>query len=211
MPEPHFEIFDPKRLVVFRSLAKLLKRGWFLTGGTALALQIGHRKSFDFDFSLPNEVDANLLFVLNERLTGYKIRPVVNTMQELSVILDEEIKLSFFKFPFRPLHEPIAVVDLEVYSCEDLASNKAYVIGRRGEWKDYVDLYFLMIEGGIPIGQIVRETKERFGGNFDEKLFWEQLVYWKDLPDFKIEYVNDAVAEGKIQRYFEGLARNKFS
>jgi len=44
----------------------------------------------------------------------------------------------------------------------DLASNKVHTIGRRGEWKDYVDLFFLLKQGRLNIQRMIKETEKRF-------------------------------------------------
>ena len=100
---------------------------------------------------------------------------------------------------------------IKLFSLSDLASNKAYVTGRRGEWKDYVDLYFLLKKAGLHLDSVINETKQRFGGNFDEKLFWGQLIYWDDLKDFKVEYIGKPVAKEIIQKYFKNITLKKFS
>ena len=57
---------------------------------------------------------------------------------------------------------------------------KAYALGRRAKWKDYVDLYFIMKKYG-GIAKIVSKAKQIFDSEFNEKLFRSQLVYFKDI------------------------------
>jgi len=207
MSSLHFEVLDSKRLKVFHALAKLTKRG-LLGGGTALALYVGHRRSHDFDIFLKTPIEQGLLNKINKILPKFDIRPSVDTPNELSIFLDNQIKLTFLHFPFLPLYKPTSTISISLYSIPDLASNKVYVIGRRGEWKDYVDLYFLLRKG-LAIDKIITEAKKRFTGNFDERIFWEQLVYWKDLRSFKVEYIKETVAKEEIQKYFEEITNNK--
>ncbi|MBU1200278.1 nucleotidyl transferase AbiEii/AbiGii toxin family protein [Patescibacteria group bacterium] len=206
----HLDILDKKRLQVFQQLQEVCQKNWILGGGTAIALQLNHRKSYDFDIFLPHEVPTNLLTTINQAFTSYKIRPTIDTKQELSLLLTEQIKLTFFCFPFPHLHPPIKSNSINLFSLTDLASNKAYVIGRRGEWKDYVDLYFCLLGKHVNIYTILKETEQRFKGNFDKKLFWEQLVYYQDLKDFKIDYVGKTTSKNTIQNYFEDLTKTKF-
>ncbi len=196
---------DKKRLEIFHRLKEFSNDG-VLAGGTALALQIGHRRSYDFDILMPAPLPKILLARL-KKLGKFNIRPTVDTTNELTVFLDEKVKLTFLYFPFPPLHLPIRTDSINLYGLADISSNKAYTIGRRGEWKDYVDLYFLL-QKGLNIRKIVEETKSRFGGSFDEKLFWEQLVYWGDLKDFKIDFVGEETKKVKIQEYFTHLVKS---
>ena len=57
---------------------------------------------------------------------------------------------------------------------------KAYALGRRSKWKDYVDLYFLL-NGHFTIEDISRRATEIFGDLYSEKLFRSQLCYFDDV------------------------------
>ncbi len=211
MSKLYIDILDKNRQSLFKNLSKLVDDKWLLGGGTALALQIGHRKSYDFDIFLPTDVPQELLTKINQQLHKYKVRPVVDIPNELSILLDEKVKITFLKFPFPPLHKSPVAQSMKLFSLSDLASNKAYVIGRRGEWKDYVDLYFLLKKSNLHLNTVVKETEQRFGSNFSKKLFWEQLIYWNDLKDFKIEYIGKPVTKESIQQYFKKITLEKFS
>ena len=202
----HKEILDEKRQVVFSLLEKNFPT-FVLGGGTAIALQIKHRKSYDFDFFLIEPVPKKLLSKINELFSTYQVRPVVDNSDELSLLLDEEIKLSFIYFPFPALHDCVGEGTMKLFDLRDLASNKAYAIGRRGVWRDYVDVFFLL-KSGLKIDEIITETKKRFGGNFDEKLFLEQLVYFADLGTFEVDWFGEKVSQAEIENFFVQLVRD---
>jgi hypothetical protein len=61
-----------------------------------------------------------------------------------------------------------------------LAAMKAFALGGRAKWKDYVDLYFLLMDH-IGLQQIIDKAKSIFGTSFTEKLFREQLSFFKDM------------------------------
>ena len=125
------EILDRKRQQIFYSFRKVLAKA-VLIGGTALALQIKHRRSFDFDLITKKPIEKNLLPRLNRVFSSDTIIPQVDS-------------------PF-----------VNLYSLYDLASNKVHAIGRRGEWKDYVDLFFLLKQGRLNIQRMIKETEKRF-------------------------------------------------
>jgi hypothetical protein len=75
-----------------------------------------------------------------------------------------------------------------------LAAMKAYALGRRAKWKDYVDLYFV-INKYHSIDKIVKRAEEIFKGEFNGRVFREAISYFKDvnyseevefLPGFKV-------------------------
>ena len=66
---------------------------------------------------------------------------------------------------------------------------KAYALGRRAKWKDYVDLYFL-IKYHYSIKEISEKASEIYGDLFSEKLFRGQLNYFKGINyDEQVEYM----------------------
>lgn len=73
----------------------------------------------------------------------------------------------------------------------EIAVNKAYTIGQRGTWRDYVDLFFLLKGSYVTLDQVIKESEKRFTFEFNTKLFLQQMVYTKDINDFKIEYLKE--------------------
>jgi len=62
----------------------------------------------------------------------------------------------------------------------DIAATKAYALNRRGSFKDYVDLYFIL-KSGISLEKIIKNAYAIYGDLFSEKLFLSQLLYTKDI------------------------------
>ncbi|MDO8551997.1 MAG: hypothetical protein Q7S01_00530 [bacterium] len=57
---------------------------------------------------------------------------------------------------------------------------KAFALGQRSKWKDYVDMYFIL-RGFHSIEEISKKGEELFGGEFNAKLFRQQLSYFDDI------------------------------
>lgn len=196
----HTELLDPERKKVFKKLKPFSDIGT-LGGGTALMLQLNHRKSYDFDILTPNPTKRGLLLRAQKEF-GRDIKPLVDTSDELTFLTPKNVKVSFVSFPFPPLHSPLPTQWIELFHLKDLASNKAYVVGRRGEYRDYVDLFFLL-QAGIKPETIIREARKRFGGAFSPRLFLEQLVYFGDLKDFTVEFVGKSYTPKQILNFFK--------
>ena len=93
-----YDILDKKRLAVLPLLAAY-KKDFYLAGGTALALQLGHRDSVDFDFFSTNEFDTSALFQETRNVfKGHSLTKIQEEKNTLTVLIDEDIKLSFFTF-----------------------------------------------------------------------------------------------------------------
>lgn len=57
---------------------------------------------------------------------------------------------------------------------------KAYALGHRAKWKDYVDMYFIL-KKYYSLSKIVQRSKQIFYADFNEKIFRAQLAYFKDI------------------------------
>ena len=78
---------------------------------------------------------------------------------------------------------------------------KAFALGRRAKWKDYVDLFFIL-KNHYTIEEICRETESNFGSQFSGKLFREQLAFHKDIDYSEpIDYLVPAVPEAEIKDF----------
>lgn len=189
MSKLHYDILDEKRQLIF-SILRGLPRGGVLGGGTALALLLGHRRSYDFDIFYSNPIPKSFLLKL-KTLFGKRLSAVViDTRDELTVTLDNELKLTLLYFPFEPLYRVKRFADsLTMFDARDLVSNKAYAIGRRGTWRDYADMH-AWIHVGHTLASVIRDAQRRFDGAFSSRLFLEQLVYTKDLGPFIVDFLD---------------------
>lgn len=188
----HYEILDSQKIKILDDLAKLSKN-FVLSGGTALALQINHRKSFDLDFFSQKEIPSNLLGKLKNLLKVTTV--LVNSPDELSIMVLPEIKISFIYYPFSSNQDLVTIKDnLRIFSVPILAAQKAYTIGRRGTYRDYFDIYAILKDKYLTLEKIIKRAQEIYGEIFNPKLFLEQLVYFDDLTNFEIIPVESSAA-----------------
>ncbi len=139
-----YHILDKNRLQII-SKFKNFKKDFYLAGGTALALQIGHRDSIDFDFFTEKDIDQKKLFAeIKQIFKKSKILKVQEEKNTLTVILDEKIKLSFFTYKYKLIKKLIQTESLNLASIEDIACMKLAAITSRAVNKDYIDLYFIL-------------------------------------------------------------------
>lgn len=194
-------ILDHHGLKVLTRLRKsTLIADFYLAGGTGLALQLGHRKSLDLDFfqrsTAPEIRVANIQSELEDLFGPYRVIPVARQAEQ-SIWNLEGINTAFLAYPF-PLLYPLVrgeslYPELEgvvLASPKEIALMKAYAIGRRPVFRDYVDLFYLLERQHTTIEEIVREGQRKFAwqgeGLFNPRLFLEQLVYTEDLEDKEV-------------------------
>lgn len=200
MSKIHLEIFDKDRLELFKKL-KTFKKFGVLAGGTAIALQIKHRKSYDFDVFTKTRISDNLRQMVRKTL-GYSSQIIKDSTNQLDIITPKSIKVTFLRHPYPPLHPLLDTGSIKLFDLHDLASNKAYTIGRRGTWRDYVDIFFLLKEKHATLDSVTKEANKRFGAEFNQRLFLEQLVYTNDIADFGVDFLQEKYEPNEIVKYF---------
>jgi len=209
MSSIHLELLDKKRRKTFKGL-KIFDEEGTLAGGTALALQIKHRLSFDFDIFLYREIKRKDFLKLEEAF-GVK-RTETNTSDQLTVTTRDGINVTLVRYYHSPLFEKVRTSSLPLYSVKDIAADKAFTIGRRAVWRDYVDLFFILKQNHSNIFELANLAESKFGAEFNPKLFLEQLVFFKDLQISKIDFVEKDYSPKEIQTFLEeqaGLFKTK--
>lgn len=190
-------------------LIKEFKREFYLVGGTAIALQLGHRQSIDFDLFKKTKINKKKI---SDKISsfGFDFKLIYTESNQLHLLVNG-VKLTFFEYGFDVQHKLKFNNIITLAELSDLAAMKAYALGRRAKWKDYVDLYFIFNKG-ITIDIVTKKASEIFGDLFSSKIFKQQLCYFKDI-DYTEEviYMNDnEVADKEIRNYLTELALEKF-
>ena len=181
----HKEIFSKEQIELL-DLVKVFSRNFYLVGGTAIALQLGHRRSIDFDLFTEKSLRPKLLLEKIQKDKAKIQKVFVRTETELTLVVNS-VKMTFYNFPFRMPVQIKFEKYISIPPLLDLAAMKAFALGGRGKWKDYVDLYCLLSEH-FSLEQISKRAEELFQESFNERLFREQLVFFKD-----IDYTEDVI------------------
>jgi len=196
----HLEVIPKENKNIFLKLDNF--KDFYLAGGTALALQIGHRISVDFDFFFDNEISKNLLSKVKKVFQDDKITISVNNSDELTVFVNG-IKLTFLKYPFPAIFDFIEYENIKLLEIKEIAASKAYTIGRRGSYKDYIDLYYILSENYSDINKITEIAEKKYKDEFNVRLFLEQLIYLDDVVDKNIIFLKDKISKKELKIFFE--------
>lgn len=163
-------------------------QGFYLAGGTALAIHLGHRRSRDFDwFTLQSIPDP---FRLAEDIRKADI-PFTTTHVERGTLYGDisGIRVSFIEYSY-PLLESCAVRPL--YNCRlaapaDIACMKLSAVTQRGSKKDFVDIYALASKI-IPLDQMLKHYQKKFSvQDFGHVLF--ALTYFDDADRERMPFM----------------------
>jgi len=204
----HTEILSQEQVELLKFITTF-RRSFYLVGGTAIALQLGHRQSIDFDLFTSAKIKAPTLRRQVEQ-SGFSYKVLGADYDQLHFILNN-VKMTFFSYPYPIEHRVILTDVISMPSLLSLAAMKAFALGRRAKWKDYVDLYFLLRDY-FSIAEINREAQRLFGDSFSDRLFRGQLAYHADIDySEKVDYMlghgtdDETVRAFLIDKALEGV------
>jgi hypothetical protein len=194
----HLELLGKDRLDIFARL-KTLKQYGYLAGGTALALQLAHRKSFDFDVFVDKPISNRLRLAISQTFGSQTYS--VNTEDQLTFSLGAISEMTFLWYYWKPISPLVPTTSMNLASILDVAADKAHTLGRRAVWRDYVDLFVLLKEQSMTIGSIIHAAEKKFQGDFVKTQFIEQLGYFGDVRPAPIEFIGTSYSKDEIQSY----------
>jgi hypothetical protein len=194
----HNQILTKEQLELLPYISDF-NRSFYLVGGTAIALHIGHRRSVDFDLFTQSKLRKSAINSKLEKFPFKKVR-LFEDVDQLHLIING-IKVTFLSFP-HTINHPIKVERyIKIPTLLTLSSMKAFALGRRAKWKDYVDLYFILRDY-YTIKDIKEEAEKNFGELFSEKLFREQLAFHKDIDYSEpVEFLLPAPSNTEIKQF----------
>lgn len=164
----------PETLGILKALMQdPLLNDFYLVGGTALALQIGHRISVDIDLFTNLPFDSTRLSA--ELKQKYNFKENVDRGYFLQGQIDG-VKVDILKYPYQPLFPVVEVENVRMIVAADIASMKLAAITNRGRKRDFIDLFFLLKQ--FSLKQII----EWYQKKYDAEIFMvlQSLVYFDD-------------------------------
>jgi len=201
MTRVYLELLDPKRKEVFLRLKPLAKIGGVLAGGTAIFLQTKGRRSFDFDVFFNKQRVREAFKIANEILEIEK--KIVDIPGHITFSTKQNVQVTLFHYEFLPMYPLIKTPSLPLFDIRDLAADKAYTMGYRPAWRDYVDIFLLLKDNYVSLGQIINDAQKKFKMLFSPRLFLNQLTYYGDITDFKVEFINQKYSKKEIQSFLK--------
>ena len=175
------DILDKKRQNLFKKLPGICKLNFYLAGDTALALQLGHRLSVDFDFYTPKEFNIiNLVPKIKKIFKNIEIRQ--KTGKNTFFIEINNIEISFFYYPYKLIKPKIYIQKVALASIPDIAAMKVIAIIQRGTKRDFVDIYYLIKK--FSLSKILKWTQKKYP-EYNEYLCLRALAYFEDAEKIK--------------------------
>lgn len=171
----------------------------YLAGGTALALQLGHRISYDLDFFTSKRFMAENILKKISQIESYQHERI-----SWGTILGKlgDVKFSLFFYDYPLLKETIKFKGINLASIEDIAAMKVAAISERGTKRDFVDLYFILQKAEL--SEILNLYEEKYK-NLSSNLMHirKSLVYFADAEEEEMPKMIKKISWNKIKKFFE--------
>ena len=203
--ELHLEILPEEQLRLLQLLTgETFIRDFYLAGGTGLALYLGHRQSFDFDFFIPTDFDTsqivNILTGLGKYERGNEERNTVNGLLN-------GVRVSFLGYKYDIIDEFSHYQSIRLAGIRDIASMKLEAIAGRGSKKDFVDMYFILNQ--FTLEQIFSFHVLKYGvGLSNQYNHLKSLVYFNDADEEAMPLMTSPLKWDKVKAKIRSSASN---
>jgi hypothetical protein len=163
---------------------------FYLVGGTALTLHLGHRRSRDLDFFTREPLtELPPLPGLDDCLVQFgHVETELAVTHQLQWKLDN-VSVILLAYPFAHSFDLQTWRGLAIADPRDVAVQKVYAVVRRAQTRDYLDLHAILTKGILSFDEVINLAQDTYRDEFSKRMFLQQLTYIKDLKD-----VDDALS-----------------
>ncbi|MEK9175805.1 MAG: nucleotidyl transferase AbiEii/AbiGii toxin family protein [Patescibacteria group bacterium] len=195
--------FRTKKAIIFLSKQSWMNESdWYLAGGTALALQAGHRRSVDLDF-FTTQKDFDKSELLNNFSKNNEWRTTINKKNTIYGELFKA-KVSFIAYPFFiPQQDFIQYDSIKILHKIDIAVMKIVAISQRGRKRDFFDLYWCA-KNIEPLEKTIRRLKIQYSSvAHDYHHILKSLAYFNDAENDPEPDIYFDASWSKIKKFFK--------
>lgn len=193
-------ITEDMRLILNGFSQSEIAKSFYLAGGTALSLQLGHRLSVDLDYFSPYEDIPTIRPSLENSLSTFPITLADSSWGNL-VYIAKDVRVGFYGYGF-PLIAPLVEIDgTRLASIEDIALMKLEAMLSRAARKDFYDLYFIC--KNITLKQLFKLSEQKYSSIRDfEAQVTKRLVYFENAESESALSLVQKASWQTIKEYF---------
>lgn len=190
---------------------KTLPEETYLAGGTALALQLGHRTSLDFDFYTKNHFETEIILKnFQQDLTNVKVDRVA---KDTLIFTSEGVSVSIFYYPYELNSDLVHFENIKIAGVTDVAAMKMVAISMRGKRRDFIDAYYLLQK--FSLSEIIDFTIKKYP-SYQPMVILKGLIYFNDAEDEDLSrgikvFDKDFSWEGTKKKIFEEVEKYQHS
>lgn len=177
-----------------------LLRDAYLAGGSALALQLGHRLSVDFDFFTAKKFIPRIFSNNLSKLGAFE-----EDQADRDTVLGrfEKIKFSLFKYEYPLIDKTVKYLSVSLAGIKDIAAMKIDAISSRGAKRDFIDLFYIC-QSGLRLKEILNFYDDKYGGLKHKFIHIEKsLVFFQDAEKDEIPKMLKETKWSEVKRFFQ--------
>lgn len=198
----HKETVDQSTLELLTQIQqKEYMNGFYLVGGTALALILGHRKSIDIDLFSNFSFDAGQIL---ENLTAdFRFNLFFSANNTLKGSINQ-VKVDILAHRYPLLNEPLIIDGISMLSLEDIVAMKLNAISVSGQRvKDFIDIYYLL--DNYTVEEMIGFYKKKYTQYNDTNVL-KSLCWFDDveLGDWPVMIKNPGLKWGEVKKKIKG-------
>ena len=190
---------NTKAILALLEKSEIIQKA-YLAGGTALALQLGHRISYDLDFFTQKEFDEQMLLPEIKKISNFQLEKIAwRTI--LGKFKDVKFSIFYYKYPLLYAAKKFGMIN--VTDIRDIAAMKIAAIASRGTKRDFVDLYFICKEAISLTNSIQLYDKKYKNLATTEIHIMKSFVYFEDAESDEMPKMLKKVDWKDIKKFFE--------
>lgn len=198
-------ITDDMRVILREFFKSQIGDKFYLAGGTALSLQLGHRRSVDLDFFSPTEDIPSVRVDLEDSLSALKPELSDPSWGNL-VFVVKNVRVGFYGYGYALLNPLVQDESLRLASLEDIALMKMDALLSRANRKDFYDLYF--IAQNISLRRLFDLAPKKYPSVRDfEVQATKRLIYFESAERDREPNLLKPVAWDVVKNYFAEQAK----
>ena len=184
-----FQTVQPDTLELLKALMQLpILSDMRLVGGTALALQYGHRRSVDLDFFGHTTEDTDeLTETIREGIGQVQILSVSKRIKVYNI---RNVKVDIVNYDYPWIDDVVAEEGLRLASPKDIAAMKVNAIIGRGTKKDFIDIYYLLQH--FTFDELLRLYREKYPDGSEYRALLS-MSYFADADPQAMPYMFEPV------------------
>lgn len=207
LSDPHWEVVTPKMQRLFLHIGEQpFSHRFYLAGGTALSLQIGHRRSVDLDFfSTTDELNNRSRNEIIAGVTSFPTSIMESAGGNLLLVVDD-VRVGFFGYGYPLVEGPIRCENIDLASIPDIGLMKCDALISRGSRKDFYDLYFIARK--IPLERLLELGEKKYPLFRDFPLMVLERMVLFDNADRDVQpELFESIPWAQVKQFFMEQAR----
>lgn len=174
------ESISQETKLVFQKISQSdLVEKFYLVGGTALAIQLGHRESIDLDWFCETDFFNQEIKIKLSKLGSFQV-----TSESAGTVhgLLENVRVSFLRYQYKLIFPLVDFEKIKIADERDIAAMKIDAISSRGSKKDFIDVFFLLKKYSLK--EIIGFFEKKYSDiNYNKLHILKSLVYFMDADD----------------------------